>query len=167
MESIIYDLRFFQRGRTWSECLESWDHQREVFLRRVNHAQALQGTYRKLRAQPAGDRLAVFFNPCHIDCFLALPYLGATLAKVSHLECRFFDSRIFFSRLHGLGRKMPLIQILDETGIIKKYWGPRPEGLNLEWQQQQGSGQEKDAWLLAYNRVAYVNQLDQSLVEFF
>ena len=126
MKPFQFNDRFFQRGQTWRECLETWEPERDAFLRRSSLKSLLQKSLSSLVHHHKGRRFAVLYHFASIDSELALPALGATFTRVEHIEVRFFNLAYFFPALNPhFGRKVPQVLALNHEGICTGSWGPR------------------------------------------
>jgi len=92
--------RFFQRGHTWVELLESWSADRDFFLGLYHNLEKLPKFHASLmhfEPQPIG----VTYRPHLLFPLYALPAIGKTLAQAHHLRCHFFNAELFHSRLYA------------------------------------------------------------------
>ncbi len=169
MTVLYFDNQFFQRGQTWRECLESWETDREEFLRRVQKRPILKTALKRLSLLPKGTRIAVYYSQRTLDSRMNLPAVGALFQQIAHIETRYFCDAFFFPALYeALGRKAPQILLQKETGVFHSEWGPRPEPLTRELAEmkQDRPGANPDAWLVGLDRARRIELLDQSLAQF-
>lgn len=144
MDSFHFDDRLFQRGRTWQECLESWDHNRDLFLTRVAEVEPLPKTITALNQVTRPQRLAIIFQTWRLDSLMCLPVIGKTLSQANHLTVRYFDKQAFFSLFYNLGRQVPKLLKLADNGQASFLWGPRPKQVSEQLHELQVS--EREAW---------------------
>lgn len=168
MKPFQFNDRFFQRGQTWRECLETWEPERDAFLRRASLKPLLQQSLSALVHHHKGRRFAVLYHFASIDSAIALPALGATFTRVDHIEVRFFNLAYFFPVLNPhFGRKVPQILALNHDGFCIDKWGPRPpEVAALIADEDPEKRGDLDAKLRAFPPEAFLEALDQSVYDF-
>ena len=169
MKPFQFNDRFFQRGQTWRECLETWEPERDAFLRRSSQKPLLQKTLSELVHNHKGARFGVLYHFASIDSALALPAIGATFTRVEHLEVRFFNMSFFFPALNPhFGRKVPQVLALDTKGFCSSQWGPRPEEIEsaIHLETTELNGRELDDRLRRIPQQDYLATLDRALFEF-
>jgi len=168
MKPFQFNDRFFQRGQTWRECLETWEPERDAFLRSASQKPLLQKTLSELVHNHKGARFGVLYHFASIDSALALPAIGATFTRVEHLEVRFFNMSFFFPALNPhFGRKVPQVLALNDHGHCQHQWGPRPPEVAAILQTgDEMLGRELDHKLRRIPRQDYLAALDRSLSEF-
>lgn len=168
MKDFQFSDRFFQRGQTWRECLETWEPERDAFLRRASQKSLLQKSLSALVHHHKGRRFVVLYHFASTDSALSLPALGATFTRVDHIEVRFFNMAYFFPMLYpNFGRVVPQVLALNAEGFCSQKWGPRPASLDElldiqtpEWRR------EVDHKLRSYPVNQFLEELDQSLQNF-
>ncbi len=157
-----FDHCLFQRGLTWTECCETWTHNRDEFLRAVLDARPLETTAWALE-QCQWTKLAVVFTPRSIDALLSIPLLGKTFANQAGLQARYFDYSWFFPVFPPqIDRRSPRLLGLDRDGVVRSDWGPRPEKLTANMPP----GILADSWLRNLDPGVYGNALDESVSQF-
>jgi len=168
MKCFRFDDRFFQRGQTWRECLETWEPQRDSFLRFATQKTLLQKTLSALVHNQRGRRFAVLYHFASTDSELSLPAIGASFTRVDHIEVRFFNMAYFFPALHPhFGRLVPKVLALDPEGCAIQQWGPRPPEIDAILPETHPDlRREIDAQLRSYPRQDYLEALDRSLQQF-
>ena len=168
MASFRFDNPFFQRGQTWTECLESWVYRRRRFLASAADATVLPLTASILEELTEPKRIAVYYNPSGPDTFRVLPLIGSTLDHLSHVETRFFNFDFFFPVLYThLGRRTPKLVFLDRNGEWIAVWGPGPDKVAMETEKRlHPSGETRDRLVGEYDDRRYAGALDGSIAGF-
>jgi len=168
MVAFQFSDRFFQRGQTWWECLESWQHERADFLNQVKRDSTLESFGDCLRQCDRDVRLAVVYSQHLRDSRMALPAIGNTISRNEAFQARFFWTDVYFPAFHTLIRR-PAFRILrlDGEGAVSASWGPRPAAISQELQALPlHSPAARDQWLTNYDERRYLQALDRFLTGF-
>ncbi|PIE02852.1 MAG: hypothetical protein CSA81_04955 [Acidobacteria bacterium] len=163
IKNLNFTQRFFQRGLTRKECIESWPRRRASFLAQVNKVQKLELLYDCCSSLNETHRIAILYSTVSLDSFFVLPYVLETLKNVRNISARYFGYEYFFPFFHGyVARLFPCILILDQQGNVVGDWIPRGHCLGEEhaavWDDEQ---------LSQYAIRNYPANLDLELVAFF
>ncbi|CAM2009223.1 hypothetical protein [Acanthopleuribacter pedis] len=166
--TFCFDNKLFQRGQTWQECLASWQTHRLTFLDKIANAPQLTKTSDQLAKLPPYTRFAVYYSNYKLDTWLSLPIIGGSLAAFDHLEVRFHCAEYFFPVMgRTLGRKTPLLMLLDQQGTIRDQWGPRPASVSKALEQMQNrAASDRDRWLVHLDPTRFAALLDEELNQF-
>lgn len=167
--TFCFDDKLFQRGQTWQECLAAWQTHRLTFLDKIANAPALPKTSRQLAALPEATRFVVYYSNYKLDTWLSLPMIGKALSAGDQLDVRYHCAEYFFPTLgHALGRKTPLLLVLDDHGRIVDQWGPRPASVTKALEQMQSrAAYDRDRWLAHLDPTRFAGLLDEELCQFF
>jgi hypothetical protein len=168
MDVFRFDDKLFQRGNTFSECIEWWFDEREAFLRRVDQKIVLRQTLEQANQLPSGTGVAVYFSNYLLESALTLPWIGRTLDGLKDIEVRFFCKEFFFPVLSpAFGRQTPKIAVLNKAGFPVQYWGPRPEQLESRIHERRSTGESLDQFLANLDSEEFAEMLDRSLATYF
>lgn len=167
MIPVLFSDKLFQRGQTWDECLGCWVFERKAFLGKVARRPLLPSTAKRLSRLARGARMAVYYSDGGLDSFRALPAIGTTLAGQGHLEVRYFCMEIFLPIFRKpLGRKTPLILMVDEHGDHRARWGPRAEPLRRALEAlNHPTASERDLWLMEFDDNEFDMLTDRSIAD--
>ncbi len=163
MDTLCFDHRFFQRGQTRRECLESWGPERDAVLRKTAEGAVLEETLDHLLRFPRGTRLVVFYNPWSVDSVKTMPFIFNTLARADGIVARFFNADVFHQVFSPcFGRTSPRLFLLDTAGEVWRGWGPRPSNITKHLKLFK-TGVEKDNWLRNLEDSQFLKSLDPSI----
>ena len=102
----------------------------------------------RAEAAPGAWKLLVLTEDWCIDATATVAPLAKFAASASNVELRVLDRDDNLGLMdehltNGRSRSIPVVLVLDEAGVERAWWGPRPADLQA-WFEGDGQGLEKD-----------------------
>lgn len=148
---------FIEKGLGWDSYLERCAATRELQKKRRGAAAAM-GLAKELEEWTLHGTALVLGDEGCPDCAWAIPFIAEWLERVQGLEVRYY-LRADVPELQelmktGEKRSVPKLSIVDDEGVVRAEWGPRPAPIQTYVEQNLGV-KERTQWfprVLAYYR---------------
>lgn len=138
--------RAYEAGRTFQVFLETAEANRELWHAMAARATVHDPALERISAARGHWRLLVLADDWCGDAVNTLPVVARLAEAAPNLELRLLGREEMPELMdrhltHG-ARSIPVVILLDEAGVERGWWAPRPRPLQ-EWFERLGRGMEK------------------------
>lgn len=139
----------FESGLTFSEYLETVRKHEELWRGVWKRARISDELLARARALPGSWRLLVLSEDWCGDAVNIVPVAARLAESLPAVDLRVLerDRNLDIMDAHltnGRSRSIPVIVLLDQDGVERDWWGPRPSALQ-RWVMEEGMKMEPDA----------------------
>lgn len=137
----------YREGTTFEAFLEGAEKNRELWHAMAPRARVPIETVERTRSVPGDWRLLAIADDWCGDAVNILPVVARLVEQVDTLELRIVgrESRpdLMDRHLTNGSRSIPVLILLDDQGVCRGWWGPRPSELQA-WFEAEGRPLPKD-----------------------
>lgn len=137
----------FLDAKSYAEFAESAESNRELWRGMFDRARVPEEFVERARAVPGAWRFLVLAEDWCGDAFNSVPWLARLVEQVPGWELRILERDrnpdLMDSHLTNGSRSIPVVMVLDEDGLERGWWGPRPSELQ-SWFYERGREMEMD-----------------------
>ena len=139
----------WDQGMTYAAFLDTAEDNLDLWTGNYERARVPEDLVERVQAVPGAWKLLVLSEDWCGDASNTVPPLAAFAEAADNVELRLLDRDDHLGLMdehltNGTARSIPVVLVLDETGVERGWWGPRPADLQAWFYGDDAQALEKD-----------------------